>query len=224
MEIGKNTGVHIEYLGRSGFLIECKEGRRIAIDPYGISGKVGSVDIVLLTHGHRDSCSIKDVEKLVDKNKGALVICTADCQSKVLKMDGLRMEIVEVGDKMELVGGNIRIEAVPAYNKYKDYHPKSEGWVGYLIKIGSVVVYHAGDTDFIPEMQKLSGYGKHGNEFVALLPIGGKTVMNIEQAAEAASFISPDLVIPMNYTPEDAGKFLERCKELNINARVLEKI
>jgi L-ascorbate metabolism protein UlaG (beta-lactamase superfamily) len=225
MEIGK-TGVNIEFLGHSGFVIS--KQKKIIIDPYNITDKVGKADMILITHSHYDHCSIKDIEKLADK--GTVVICTADCQSKIMKIEGIQLEVIEVGDKIELPGGEVRIEAIPAYNKRKDYHPKSEGWIGYIIKIDNAIVYHSGDTDFIPEMQRLSGYGKHGIEFVSLLPVSGKFVMDAEEAAEAASVINPDLAIPMHYgagvagTIEDAEKFVKLCKEKNIKAEILEKI
>jgi L-ascorbate metabolism protein UlaG (beta-lactamase superfamily) len=138
------------------------------------------------------------------------------------------MQIVEVGDEISL--GNIKVEAMPAYNVDKDFHPKREGWLGYLIKMNGVIIYHSGDTDRIPEMKKLTGYGKHGNDFVALLPVSGKYVMNPEEAAEVASWISPDITIPMHYgagvagSLEDAERFVKLCKEKGLRAEVLEKI
>ena len=224
MEIGK-TEVHIEFLGHAGFLIRNGSGKNVIIDPYNVSDKVEKADIVLVTHSHYDHCSIKDIEKVAKKD--TTIVCTADCQSKIMKIEGIQLEVIEAGDKIET--GNIKIETIPAYNKSKDYHPKSEGWVGYIIKMGNVIIYHSGDSDFIPEMQKLSGYGKHGIEFVALLPVSGKFVMDAEEAAEAASVINPSLVIPMHYgagvagTLEDAERFVELCKEKNINAKILEK-
>lgn len=221
MEVGD---VKIDFLGHAGVMLF--NGKKIAIDPYNISDNVEKADIVLLTHSHYDHCSIKDIEKIV--SLGSLIICTADSQSKVMKIEGVQIQVVEVGDEVEF--GNIKIEMMAAYNKHKEFHPKSEGWVGYIIKMKDVIVYHAGDTDFIPEMQKLSGYGKHGNEFVALLPVSGKYVMNSDEAAEAASLISPDLAIPIHYgagvagTIEDAKNFVELCKGKNINAKILEKI
>ena len=124
MEIGK-TGVKIDFLGNSGFLISNVQGKRIVIDPYNVSEGIEKADLVLITHSHYDNCSIKDIGKLVDKEKGAVVICPADCQSKVMKIEGVQMEVVEVGDKIELVSGNVKIEVIPAYNRRKDYHPKS---------------------------------------------------------------------------------------------------
>jgi L-ascorbate metabolism protein UlaG (beta-lactamase superfamily) len=222
--------VEIQFLGHAGFFFKIINGveRKIAIDPYNISEKASEekADIILITHSHYDHCSIKDIEKLV--KPGTVVVATPDCQSKVLNVEGIKLEVIEVGDKIDL--GGIGIKAVSSYNIDKDFHPKSEGWVGYLVKIKDVIVYHSGDSDFIPEMNKLSGYGKHGNEFVALLPVSGKFVMDAEEASEAASIISPDLCIPMHYgagvagTEDDAKRFVEFCKEKNLKAEMLEKI
>ena len=219
-------GVKIEFLGHSGFLISNGSGKRIVIDPYNVSDNVGKADIILITHSHYDHCSIKDIGKLV--KEGTILVITPDSQSKITKIEGVEMQIVEVGDELEF--GNIKIEALPAYNIGKDFHPKNEGWLGYLVKINDVVIYHTGDSDKIPEMEKLTGYGKHGNEFVALLPVSGTYVMTVEEAVEVASMLSPDLVIPIHYgagvagTIEDAKKFVELCKEKGLRAELLEKI
>lgn len=223
-------GVEISFLGHSGFMLHSKNGdvngKRIAIDPYNISDNVGKADIILITHSHYDHCSIKDIGKI--SREGTVVVAPPDCQSKIMNVEGVNLQVIELGDKIEL--GNVKIETVAAYNKDKEFHPKSEGWVGYVVKLGEIIVYHAGDSDFIPEMHKLSGYGKHGNEFVALLPVSGTYVMDAEEAAEAASIISPDLAIPMHYgagvagTLEDAQRFVELCKEKGLKAEVLEKI
>ena len=222
----KIAGVNIEFLGHSGFLIESENGKRIAIDPYNISDGIKKVDLILITHSHYDHCSIKDISKLA--KKGTVIIVPPDVQSKITRIDDVEMQIIESGDELNLT--NLKIEAFPAYNINKDFHPKSEEWVGFLIKINNVVIYHAGDTDLIPEMQKLAGHGKDGNEFIALLPVSGKYVMNPEEAARAASIISPTLAIPMHYgsgvagTNEDAEKFVELCKEAGLYAQALDKI
>jgi L-ascorbate metabolism protein UlaG (beta-lactamase superfamily) len=138
------------------------------------------------------------------------------------------MEIIEVGEQIDL--GNAKIEAISSYNTGSDFHPKKEGWLGYLIKLHGVIIYHAGDCDRIPEMDKLTGYGKKDNKFIALLPVSGKYVMNPEEAAEVAGLLNPYLAIPMHYgsgvvgTLEDAEKFVELCGEINIKAEILEKI
>ena len=231
MKIGE---VELSWLGHDGFVItDGASGKRIAIDPYNVSASVAPVDMILLTHDHHDHCSVKDVEKLA--KPGTIVVGPPHVQSAVTKVEGVQLHPLEVGDTMEFA--EIKIETVLAYNlnKYRDpakkivFHPKSEGYVGYVVKIGNVVIYHAGDTDLIPEMQKLTGHGKQGNTFVALLPVSGTYVMTSEEAAEAASLLKPSIAIPMHYgagvvgTIEDAQRFVELCREQGIHAEVLEK-
>jgi len=215
--------VELKWLGHAGFLI--KNSKTIYIDPYNIKEDSEKADIILLTHSHYDHCSVADIEKIVQA--GTKIIAPADCQSKVNRFDiPIEIEVVEVGREIDL--GTIKINVLPAYNIDKHFHPKDEGWVGYLIKVGGVLIYHAGDTDVIPEMQKLTGYNQASKEFVALLPIGGRFTMSAEEAVEAAKIIKPTLAIPMHYgsiigTDEDAKEFVELCKEEGINAQILEK-
>ena len=97
-----------------------------------------------------------------------------------------------------------------------------------VVKMAGTTVYHSGDTDVIPEMQRLTGYKQSGKEFVALLPVGGRFTMSAEEAAEAANIIKPTLAIPMHWgtligTDVDAKEFVDLCKENGINAQILEK-
>lgn len=218
------SGIKLSYLGHSGFLINNE--KKIAMDPYNVSDGLEKVDLILITHSHYDHCSIKDIQKL--SKKGTIVVVPADAQSKITRVEDVEMQIIEVGD--ELTFGDVKVVSVPAYNIDKEFHPKSEGWMGFIIKMGNVVVYHAGDSDKIPEMSKLSGYGKDDNKFVVILPVSGKYVMSAEEAAEVASLISPTVAVPMHYgagvagTAEDAQRFVKLCTEAGVKAEVLEKI
>ena len=219
MRIGK---AELKYLGHSGFLIE--NSRIIYIDPYNISSDLPKADIILSTHGHSDHCSIADMQKII--KKGTIIVVSPDCQSKITKLEDVDMQVLELGDEITLE--NIKIQTVPAYNKEKDFHPKDEKWFGYIIKFENVIIYHAGDTDNIPEMEKLTGFSKKGNEFIALLPVGGNFTMNAEEAAEAAFVIKPSLAIPMHYgavagSEKDADDFVKFCSEKGISARKMEK-
>jgi len=217
--------IEIEFLGHSGFLLKY-QNKTIVIDPYNLSEKILQADLILITHSHYDHCSIKDIEKL--SKPGTTIIIPVDAQSKIAKIKNIDMQTIEPGE--EIKWNSLKIEALPAYNVRKKYHPKREGWMGYLIKMEKVIVYHAGDTDKIPEMSKLTGYGKKENEFVALLPVSGKYVMGAEEATEVASLISPDLCIPMHFgagvagTLQDAEQFCENCRKLGLKAKILEKI
>jgi L-ascorbate metabolism protein UlaG (beta-lactamase superfamily) len=152
---------------------------------------------------------------------------TADCQSKINKFDILiKMDIVEPFQELDL--GKIKISTFPAYNKDKNFHAKNENFIGYLIKISDAIIYHAGDSDFIPEMQKLTGYNHKNINFIALLPIGGKFTMNVDEAVEVAKLLKPNLVVPMHWgsivgSKEDAEEFVQICSENGIDAKILEK-
>ena len=219
MKIGE---IELKWLGHSSFLI-CNE-KKIYVDPYNVLQAEPKADIILITHSHYDHCSIADIQKII-KN-GTKIIVPPDCQSKITKMENVEMQVVEPNDEIKI--GNIIINTIPAYNPKKQFHPKNEGWLGYVIKTNNIIIYHAGDTDLIPEMEKLTGYGKIGNEFIALLPVGGNYTMNAEEAAQAASIIKPTLAIPMHYgsvagTEKDAETFVKLCKEAGVNAEILEK-
>src|SRR6266568_4845916 len=141
--------------------------------------------------------------------------CETDCSSiKGSKLVGSGMKVREVksvkpGDKLAV--GDITLEAVPAYNlnKFREpgkpFHPKEDGKVGFILSAKGVRIYHAGDTDPIPEM-------KGFKTDVALLPVSGTYVMTPEEAAEATRMIKPKLAIPMHYgaivgSENDAEKF-----------------
>ena len=184
----------INWLGHDGFRIDAD--KTIYIDPYQISDGP-EADLILITHDHFDHCSPEDVAKI--QHSGSIIVTEKDSASK-LSGD---VRVVKVGESLSI--DNIQIEAVPAYNTNKDFHPKSNGWLGFIVDIDGVKVYHAGDTDFIPEM-------KDFNTDIALLPVSGTYVMTADEAVEAAMAINPKIAIPMHYGAivgggSDATKF-----------------
>lgn len=219
----KFGNLNLEWLGHGGFLIENE--KVIYIDPYKIKDDSKHADIILITHSHNDHCSFPDLKKII--KEGTRIVVPADCQSKINRFDiPIKLDLVEPNQEFDF--GDYKICTFPAYNVGKHFHPKDESWLGYVIRIGDVVIYHAGDTDLIPEMQKLTGYKKPGGEFVALLPIGGRFTMNAEEAAEAAKIIRPTLAIPMHWGTivggeDDAEEFVDLCNEKKINAIILER-
>jgi len=217
MKIGE---IEIKWLGHSGFLI--KNSKIIYIDPYGIK-ESEKADLILITHGHHENCSIEDLSKIV--KHGTKIIATADCQSKINRLNSqIKMEIAE--PKKELIFGDIKISVFPAYNINGNFHPKDEGWVGYLIKINDSLIYHSGDTDVIPEMKNLTGYKQLNKKFIALLSINGRFTMGAEEAIEVAKLIKPSVIIPMNYENSEkkyVSEFVQLCNEEGIKAEILEK-
>lgn len=171
----------IKWLGHSGFKIE--GDKIIYIDPFQIKEN-DKADVILITHEHYDHCSPEDVAKI--QKKSTVIVTIESCQSK---LSG-NIKIVKPGDEISVE--SIHIKAVPSYNINKQFHQKSANKVGFIVTVDGESVYHAGDTDCIPEMKDI-----HAD--IALLPVSGTYVMTAEEAVRAAEMIKPEYVIPMHY-------------------------
>jgi L-ascorbate metabolism protein UlaG (beta-lactamase superfamily) len=185
----------IHWLGHDSFRLEGEV--TVYIDPWKLPPNSPKADIILITHDHYDHCSPEDVAKI---QKADTVIVTIPAAARKLKGE---VKTVKPGDKITVKG--IEIEAVPAYNTDKPFHPKGAGHVGFIVTLGGKRIYHAGDTDFIPEMKGLK-------VDIALLPVSGTYVMTAEEAAKAADAIKPEVAIPMHYgeivgSERDAERF-----------------
>jgi len=177
----------LRWLGHDSFQLE---GPPLTFfDPWKLKGVLPKADLVLVSHEHFDHCSPDDVDKL----RGPQTVILA-APLAAGKLEGARA--VRPGETVHACG--IDIQAVPAYNLNKFrapgqvFHPDSAGHVGWILDIGGVRVYHAGDSDLIPEMKGLQ-------VDIALLPVSGTYVMTIDEAIEAAKLISPQVVVPMHY-------------------------
>ncbi|MCD6257292.1 MBL fold metallo-hydrolase [Candidatus Aerophobetes bacterium] len=195
--------VKITWLGHASFKVE--EKSRVYIDPWKIK-ETEKADLVLITHSHYDHLSPEDVEKIQGERT-----------SIVVPYDGvgkLRGNVRGIAPGESISVNDVNIQAVPAYNVGKSYHPKGNKWVGYVVEIGGISIYHAGDTDFIPEMKEI-------NPYVALLPIGGTYTMGVDDALRAVESLNPHIVIPMHYgdivgSINDARRFAKSCKKAEV--------
>jgi len=199
----------IHWLGHDTFKIIGE--KVIYTDPFKIKQK-GAADIILITHEHRDHCSPEDVKKV--QSADTVIVAPADCAGKLTG----DIRTVKPGDRINVKG--IDIEAVPAYNTNKKFHPQDNNWVGYIFTVKVERIYLAGDTDFIPEM-------KNYKADIALLPVSGTYVMTAEEAVTAALTIKPKLAVPMHYnsivgTKDDAKRFAEGLKG-KIEVRILKE-
>jgi L-ascorbate metabolism protein UlaG (beta-lactamase superfamily) len=175
---------HIHWLGHSAFRIE-DDTLQLYIDPYNLPSNTPKADIIFITHAHYDHFSAEDIAKI--KKESTIIVATKDVGSKIGK------GTIEVIPQQSYSIGNLKVQTVPAYNMDKKFHPKQNNWVGYIITLSSgQKIYHAGDTDFIPEMKKIVAD-------IALLPCGGTYTMTAKQASEAANEFKPQLLIPMHW-------------------------
>ena len=172
----------LHWLGQDSFRIESE--MTIYIDPWKLAKDSPPADLILITHEHHDHFSKEDIEKI--RRSGTQIITTP---AVAQALSGAVREVVP-GDHVEV--GAVVIDVLPAYNIEKRFHPRSSGHVGYLIAIDGLRIYHAGDTDAIPEMAGLA-------PDIALLPVSGTYVMNPDEALEAIRLLQPKLVVPMHY-------------------------
>ncbi|MEM4318441.1 MAG: MBL fold metallo-hydrolase, partial [Candidatus Pacearchaeota archaeon] len=117
------------------------------------------------------------------------------------------------------------VECIHAYNINKHFHPRVHDWVGYVIKTKEACIYHAGDTDVIPEQNVLTKYAKN---LIMLLPVGGTYTMDWKEASELVKKIKPFLAIPMHYAKivgnvNDAMNFVKEVEKVKIKAVILEE-
>lgn len=196
---------NIHWLGHDSFRIK-GDGLVIYIDPWQIEDGP-KADLILITHDHRDHCSPADVAKVQKKDSVIVTVAAA-----AAKLSG-QIQVVKPGDELRVKG--IPISAVPAYNVNKfrspgvPFHPRESGYVGFVVTVEGQRIYHAGDTDCIPEMGSI-------NADIALLPVSGTYVMTADEAVEAAAIIKPQIAIPMHIgrgigSLADAERFKEKA-------------
>jgi L-ascorbate metabolism protein UlaG (beta-lactamase superfamily) len=201
--------VSIKWLAHAGFQIKTK-GRIIYVDLEEHGKAIEKADLILVTHSHADHCDPAKIKEI--RKKDTVIIAPENCVSKI----GGSVKSLRPGE--ETTVDDIKVRAVEAYN-YKrfrspgtPYHPKGSG-VGYLITAEGKTIYHAGDTDFVPEMQQL------GLVDVALLPSGGTYTMDNAEAIEAALAIDPTVAIPMHRwdtNPEEFRKKVEAESDIKV--------
>lgn len=180
---------NIFWVDHACFYLKTK-GITIFIDPFKVSDMVREkADLVLITHAHFDHNNKDSIEK-VRKEETRFIAANKCLDWK----ERNQLAVATPGFKTKF--GEVSIEAVPSYNLKEERlknHPKEENWVGYILEIDGKRIYHAGDTDLIPEMSELK------NIDVALLPMGGTYTMDVDEAIEAARLIRPKRVVPMHY-------------------------
>ena len=166
------------------------KGERLVlyIDPWGLGGDLPPADLVLITHAHGDHYSKDDLAKI--KGQKTVYVAPAD----VAKELSGNVKAVKPGERVEAAG--VKFETVPAYNMKPDRleaHPRKNNWVGYVIELAGRSYYHAGDTDHVPELEKI-------RTDVAFLPIGdGGYVMTVDEAAGLATAMKPKVAVPMHF-------------------------
>ena len=187
------------------------QGMTVYIDPWGLrKGTDETADVIFITHAHSDHFEPSDIEKI--RTAKTRFIAPRDVADK-LKGD---VKAVKPGESLDVAG--IKFETVPAYNiapQRMQAHPKTNNWVGYIISLDGYRYYFSGDTDPVPEIEKIK-------TDVALVCIGGDPyVMNASEAAGLVKKMSPQLAVPNHYgyvvgVESDGEKFAREAAPVKV--------
>jgi L-ascorbate metabolism protein UlaG (beta-lactamase superfamily) len=185
------------------------DGVTVYIDPWGVPEDAPEADAIFITHAHDDHFQPDEIKRL--SGKDTQIVAPRDIAADLTG----DVQAVAPGDTVE--AGGIKGQAVPAYNiaeERLEMHPKSNGWVGYVLDLGGTTYYHAGDTDHLTELETLEAR-------VVFVPIGGTYTMDASQAAGLVRTMSPQLAVPMHYgfvvgTPADADRFKEEAEPVRV--------
>lgn len=181
----------------------------IYVDPFKIREELHDADYVFVTHQHYDHFSIEDILKVATAD--TILVVPESMVDDAMEIERSVKEIATVrpGEKKEIAG--LSVEAIPAYNNIKPFHPKRANWVGYILTVDDKRIYIAGDTGLTRESKEVKCD-------IALIPIGGTYTMDAKKAAELVNIIKPEVAIPTHYgsvvgKPSDAAHFTDLVKE-----------
>ena len=193
---------NIEVITHSCIRIRTESGT-VYFDPFHMKEKPHDADYILITHDHYDHFSPEDIAGIL--KTGTVVIVPEGMKEKAEKElpGGTEIAAVKPGESCQI--GELEFETIASYNRFKPFHPKSAGWVGYVLKTEGLRIYVAGDTDATREAEQVKCD-------IALVPVGGTYTMNASQAAALINTIQPSAAIPTHYgsvvgTEKDAEVF-----------------
>jgi L-ascorbate metabolism protein UlaG (beta-lactamase superfamily) len=219
--------VKVSFIGHSCFLLESGK-HKILIDPF-ISGNPVAkatesqkkADYILITHGHGDH--LGDAVKLAKKS-GAMVISNFELCTFCGSQGVEKAHPLHIGGGHDFPFGSVKLTIAHHGSTIGDKLQYGGNPVGFVIRTGGKIIYHAGDTGLFLDMKLI---GELDDIDLAILPIGGNFTMDIPDAVKAVEFIKPRVAIPMHYNTfdliaRDPGEFVEGIKPFGAEGVVLK--
>ena len=193
--------------------IKFSKGLIIYFDPYKIDRDYHDADIIFITHDHYDHYSPLDIKKVIKDD--TIIVAPQDIGEKLSTNN-----VIGVVPNKNYEVLNIKFKTIPAYNVNKNFHPKENNWVGYLLEYNNIKYYIAGDTDITKENQNIVCD-------VAFVPIGGVYTMDYQEAAKLINKIKPRIAVPIHYGlivgNKDGGIKFSKLLNNNIECKIFIK-
>ena len=189
--------------------IKINKGLVIYFDPFKIDREYHDADIIFITHSHYDHYSEEDINKV--KKEDTQIVAPLDLLDNLLTLGFTKDSITLVKPNENYTVKGLSFKTIPAYNTNKNFHPKANNWVGYLVTIDNITYYIAGDTDITTENKQVKCD-------VAFVPVGGTYTMDNKEAAKLINEIKPKVAIPIHY-----GKIIGNISDGHNFAKLINK-
>jgi L-ascorbate metabolism protein UlaG (beta-lactamase superfamily)/rhodanese-related sulfurtransferase len=193
------------------------DGRVIYVDPVTqLRGRtvdysaMPKADIILVTHEHPDHYDTAALRQLTT-DKTQLIM-----NPRCVELYGSG-QAMKNGDRQPLAGGGA-LEAVPAYNttaEHLQFHPKGRD-NGYILTLGGLRLYIAGDTEDIPEMADIKDID------IAFLPCNQPFTMTTDQLVRATNMVQPKVLFPYHYGETDVSGIPAQLPAIDVRIRHYE--
>ena len=201
--------IRIAFIGH-GTLMITYANKVIHVDPvsmYADYTELPKADLILVTHEHGDHLDSKAIQAATTSRT---TLITNQASAKNLS----NASVMKNGETRNVDG--ITIEAVPAYNPDKQFHPRGNG-NGYVLTLGDKRVFIAGDTEDVPEIKALK------NIDVAFLPMNLPFTMTPLQVADTAKAMRPKVLYPYHFGETDTNELVRLMEgEKGIEIRIRE--
>jgi L-ascorbate metabolism protein UlaG (beta-lactamase superfamily) len=214
--------LRIRWLGQAGFGLTAGS-TRLLVDVFGSNHELrlypprndldflGAAQFILASHQHEDHLDLPFITSLLEHSPELVVVVPSGLADLVSSAcPGARVLGLRIGEHTEC-GGAV-VHAVPARHAvvmsdgYADSTPESGLWAGYVIELGGLVTYHAGDTLSSPTI--IDAVRRFAVD-VALLPVNGRDDkreadgivgnMSAADAVELAARIGARVLVPMHH-------------------------